>query len=145
MDNMHVAMDWFEELEDPTAKAFVARWHAKFPDEPYINDLGENAYAAIYLYKKLVEMGESTKLADIRRQIATGKACIDAPEGQICIDPKSQHVSHRIWQISVDAAHKVKTERSWDRIEPYWLGQIGCDLTKNDPKEQYTPSSLPKK
>ena len=50
-----------------------------------------------------------------------------------------------MWQISVDAAHKVKVERSWDRIEPYWLGQIGCDLTKNDPKEQYTPSSLPKK
>jgi branched-chain amino acid transport system substrate-binding protein len=145
MDNMHVAMDWFEELDDPKAKAFVTRWHTKFPNEPYVNDMGQNAYAAIYLYKKLVEMGESTKLADIRKQIATGNACIDAPEGQICLDPKSQHVSHRMWLISVDAAHKVKTERSWDRIEPYWLGQIGCDLTKNDPKEQYTPSSLPNK
>ena len=50
-----------------------------------------------------------------------------------------------MWQISVDAAHNVKTERSWDRIEPYWLGQIACDLTKDDPKEQYTPSNLPKK
>jgi branched-chain amino acid transport system substrate-binding protein len=146
MENMHVAMNWFEELEDPKAKEFVARWRAKFPTETYINDMGQNAYAAIYMYKKLVEMaGGSTKLADIRKQIATGNACIDAPEGQICIDPKSQHAAHRMWQISVDAAHKVKTERSWDRIEPYWLGQIGCDLTKDDPKEQYTPSSLPKK
>jgi branched-chain amino acid transport system substrate-binding protein len=145
MENMHVAMNWFEELQDPKAVDFVKRWHAKFPDETYINDMGENAYSAVYLYKKLVEMGESTKLADIRKQIDTGKACIDAPEGQICIDPKSQHVSHRMWQISVDAEHHVKTERSWDRIEPYWLGQVGCDLTKDDPKEQYTPSSLPKK
>ena len=146
MENMHVAMNWFEELDDPKAKEFVARWRAKFPNETYINDMGQNAYAAIYMYKKLVEMaGGSTKLADIRKQIATGKACIDAPEGQICIDPKSQHAAHRMWQISVDAAHKVKTERSWDRIEPYWLGQIGCDLTKDDPKEQYTPSNLPKK
>ncbi len=145
MENMHVAMNWFEELEDPKAKEFVDRWHAKFPNETYINDMGQNAYAAVYLYKKLVEMAGSTKLEDIRKQIATGKACIDAPEGQICIDPKSQHAAHRMWQISVDAAHKVKIERSWDRIEPYWLGQIGCDLTKDDPKEQYTPSSLPKK
>ena len=146
MENMHVAMNWFEELDDPKAKEFVARWRAKFPNETYINDMGQNAYAAIYMYKKLVEMaGGSTKLADIRKKIATGKACIDAPEGQICIDPKSQHAAHRMWQISVDAAHKVKTERSWDRIEPYWLGQIGCDLTKDDPKEQYTPSNLPKK
>lgn len=70
-------------------------------------------------------------------------AGLDAPEGQICIDPKSQHVSHRKWQISVDAKHDVTVERSWDRIEPYWLGEIGCDLTKNDPKDQYTPSYPP--
>lgn len=146
MENMHVAMNWFEELDDPKVKEFVARWRAKFPNETYINDMGQNAYAAVYMYKKLVEMaGGSTKLADIRKQIATGKACIDAPEGQICIDPKSQHAAHRMWQVSVDAAHNVKTERSWERIEPYWLGQIGCDLTKDDPKEQYTPSNLPKK
>ena len=145
MENMHVAMNWFEELTSPEAQAFVKRWHAKFPDETYINDMGQNAYAAVYLYKKLVEMAGSTKLEDIRKQIATGQACIDAPEGQICIDPKSQHVSHRMWQISVDANHAVKVERSWDRINPYWLGEIGCDLTKDDPKEQYTPSNLPKK
>ena len=65
MENMHVAMNWFEELEDPKAKEFVARWRAKFPTETYINDMGQNAYAAIYMYKKLVEMaGGSTKLAD---------------------------------------------------------------------------------
>jgi branched-chain amino acid transport system substrate-binding protein len=145
MENMHVAMNWFQELEtkDPTAKDFTTRWRAKFPDEPYINDMGQNAYAAVYLYKKLVEMANSTELAPIREQIATGNACIDAPEGQICIDPKSQHVSHRMWQISVDAKHDVTVERSWDRIEPYWLGEIGCDLTKDDPKDQYTPSYLP--
>jgi branched-chain amino acid transport system substrate-binding protein len=143
MENMHVAMNWFEELNSPEALAFKGRWRAKFPDETYINDMGQNAYAAVYLYKKLVKMAASTELAPIREQIATGQACIEAPEGQICVDPKSQHVSHRMWQISVDAEHKVTVERSWDRIEPYWLGEIGCDLTKDDPKDQYTPSYLP--
>ncbi len=144
MANMHVAMNWFEELDSPEATAFKERWHAKFPDEPYINDMGQNAYSAIYLYKKLVEMADgSTKLDDLRKAIATGEACIDAPEGEICIDPKSQHVSHRMWQVSVDDEHNVTVERSWDRVEPYWLGEIGCDLTQNDPKDQYTPSYLP--
>jgi branched-chain amino acid transport system substrate-binding protein len=143
MQNMHVAMNWFEELDTPEAKEFVARWREKFPDETYINDMGQNAYAAVYLYKKLVEMAGSTELDAIREQIATGEACIDAPEGEICIDPKSQHVTHRMTQISVDENHDVTVERSWDRIEPYWLGEIGCDLTQYDPKEQYTPSYLP--
>jgi len=143
MQNMHVAMNWFEELDTAEAKEFVARWREKFPDETYINDMGQNAYAAVYLYKKLVEMAGSTELDAIREQIATGEACIDAPEGEICIDPKSQHVTHRMTQISVDENHDVTVERSWDRIEPYWLGEIGCDLTQYDPKEQYTPSYLP--
>ena len=30
-------------------------------------------------------------------------------------------------------------------MAPYWLGEIGCDLTKDDPKDQYTPSYLPNK
>jgi branched-chain amino acid transport system substrate-binding protein len=145
MEGMHVAINWFEEIDRPAAKAFVARWHAKYPDEFYINDMGENEYAAVYMYKKLVEMGGSTDIAKIREQIATGKACIDAPEGKICIDPKSQHASHEITLLSVNADHSVKVEKTWDRVEPYWLGEIGCDLTKNDPKDQYTPSYLPSK
>ena len=145
MENMHVAMNWFEEIDRPEAKAFVKRWRAKYPNETYINDMGENEYAAVYMYKKLVEMAGSTDIDKIRAQIATGKACIDAPEGQICIDPKSQHASHQMTQIGVDAQHHVHVERTWARVDPYWLGQIGCDLTKDDPKEQYTPSSLPSK
>ena len=145
MEGMHVAINWFEEIDRPAAKAFVARWRAKYPDETYINDMGENEYAAIFLYKKLVEMGGSTNIDKIRAQIATGKACIEAPEGEICIDPKSQHASHKMTQLSVGADHSVKVERTWDRVDPYWLGQIGCDLTKDDPKDQYTPSYLPNK
>ena len=55
----------FEEIDRPAAKAFVARWHAKYPDETYINDMGENEYSAIYMYKKLVEMANSTELDKI--------------------------------------------------------------------------------
>jgi len=32
-----------------------------------------------------------------------------------------------------------------DDIEPYWLGQVGCDLSKKPDQNQYTPSNLPKK
>ena len=84
---------------EPTT--FKKRWHAKFPDEPYINDMGYNAYNALYMYKTLVEKAKSTKLEDMRKVIATGDACIDAPEGKVCIDPKSQHTSHRMRLISV--------------------------------------------
>jgi branched-chain amino acid transport system substrate-binding protein len=146
MENMHVAMNWFEELDDPKVKEFVARWRAKFPNETYVNDMGQNAYAAVYMYKTAGRDGRRIdKLADIRKQIATGKACIDAPEGQICIDPKSQHCRPSMWQVSVDAAHNVKTERFLGPHRALLAGPDRLRPHQDDPKEQYTPSSLPKK
>ena len=145
LNNMHAVANWFEEIDTPEANDFKKRWRAKFPNETYINDMGYNAYTAIYMYKQLVEAAKSTALADLRKVIATGKACIEAPEGQICIDPKSQHTSHRMRLISVDEKHNVKVDKDYGVIQPYWLAKIGCDLTKNNDKKQYTPSDLPKK
>jgi branched-chain amino acid transport system substrate-binding protein len=97
------------------------------------------------MYKMLVERAKSTHLEDARKVIAAGDACIDAPEGKICIDPKSQHTSHRMRLISVDEKHQVHVVKDYGVIQPYWLGQIGCDLTKHNDKKQYSPSDLPKK
>lgn len=143
--NMHAVANWFEEVDTPAAEDFKKRWHAKFPDEKYINDMGYNAYVTVYMYKMLVEKAKSTEKDALRKVIATGEACIDAPEGRICIDPKSQHTSHHMRLISVDDQHKVHVTKDFGLIEPYWLGEVGCDLTKNDPKEQYDPNNLPKK
>jgi urea transport system substrate-binding protein len=144
LNNMHAAANWFEELDTPAAVDFKKRWHAKFPNEPYINDMGYNAYVALYMYKMLAEGAKSTKKEDLRKVIDKGGACIDAPEGQICIDPKSQHTSHHMRLISVDAQHHVRVDKDFGVIEPYWLGQIGCDLTRRNDKEQYSPDHLPK-
>ncbi len=142
---MNAVANWFEELDTPEAEDFKKRWHAKFPKEQYINDMGYNAYVALYQYKMLVEKAKSTKLADIRKVIATGKACVTAPEGEVCIDPKSQHTSHRMRMVTVDEKHNVKVIKDFGVIQPYWLGEIGCDLTKKNDKKQYTPSELPTK
>ena len=44
LNNMHATANWFEEIDTPEANDFKKRWHAKFPDELYINDMGYNAY-----------------------------------------------------------------------------------------------------
>ena len=145
LNKMNATANWFEEIDTPEADAFKKRWHAKFPNETYINDMGYNAYNALYMYKTLVEKAKSTKLDDLRKVIATGDACIEAPEGKVCVDPKSQHTSHRMRLISVGPKHKIKVEKDYGTIQPYWLSEIGCDLTKKNDKDQYTPSHLPTK
>jgi branched-chain amino acid transport system substrate-binding protein len=143
--NMYATVNYVEEVDTPESKAFVAKWKAKFPNEPYINQEAENSYLAVYLYKQMVERAKSTKRAEIRKVIAQGDVCFDAPEGKVCIDPKSQHMSHTIYMAKVGEDHKVTFPKVWNDIKPYWLGEAGCDLTKSDPMTQYTPSNPPKK
>lgn len=145
LNMMNVTANWFEEISSPEAEEFKKKWRTKFPKETYINDMGYNAYVTMHLYKNIVEAAKSTKLADMRKIIATGNACVDAPEGRICVDPKSQHMSHRMRLIDVDAKHNVKVIKDYGAVQPYWLGQVGCDLTKKNDRKQYTPSDLPSK
>lgn len=142
--NMYATVNWIEEVDNPASKAFVEKWHKKFPNEPYINQEAENSYLAVQLYKQMVERaGGSTKKEDLRKVIAQGDVCYDAPEGKVCLDPKSQHMSHTIYLAKVNDDHSISFPKVWNDIKPYWLGEAGCDLTKNDPSAQYTPSSPP--
>jgi len=144
--NMYVTTNWIEEVPTPASKAFVEKWHAKYPKEPYINQEAENSYLAVYLYKEMVERADgSTKRDDLRKIIAKGDVCFDAPEGKVCIDPKSQHMSHTIYLAKVGDDHSITFPKEWTDIKPYWLGDAGCDLTKKNPNAQYTPSNPPPK
>ncbi|MDP3198044.1 urea ABC transporter substrate-binding protein [Tabrizicola sp.] len=143
LKDMYVTTNFIEEVDTPAAKAFVEKFRARFPDEPYINQEAANSYIAMNLYKLMVERAGTTDHAALRAEIAKGDVCFDGPSGKVCLDPKSQHMSHTIFLAKVEADHSISFPTVWENIEPYWLGEAGCDLTKNDPSAQYTPSSPP--
>jgi branched-chain amino acid transport system substrate-binding protein len=142
--NMFVTTNYIEEVDTPASADFLERFRAKYPDEPYINQEAANSYIALNLYKQMVERAEgSTDREELRSVIAEGDVCFDGPSGNVCIDPKSQHMSHTIYLAKVEEDHSISFPTVWEDIKPYWLGDAGCDLTVSDPSEQYTPSSPP--
>lgn len=141
--DMFVTTNYIEEIDTPASNDFVERFRAMFPDEPYINQEAANSYIGINLYKQLVERAGSTDHDAIRAVIAEGDVCFDGPSGTVCLDPKSQHMSHTIYLAKVEADHSISFPKVWENIAPYWLGDAGCDLTQNDPSAQYSPSSPP--
>ena len=143
LKDMYVTTNFIEEVDTPAAKAFVEKFRARFPDEPYINQEAANSYIARYLYKQMVERAGTTDHAALRAELAKGDVCFDGPSGNVCLDPKSQHMSHTIYLAKVEADHSISFPTVWENIAPYWLGDAGCDLTKSDPSAQYTPSSPP--
>ena len=141
--NMFVTTNYIEEIDTPASNDFVERFRAMFPDEPYINQEAANSYIAMNLYKQLVERAGTTEHDAIRAVIAEGDVCFDGPSGNVCLDPKSQHMSHTIYLAKVEEDHSISFPTVWENIAPYWLGEAGCDLTVSDPSAQYTPSSPP--
>lgn len=145
LKDMYVTTNYIEEVDTPESKAFIEKFRARFPDEPYINQEAANSYIAMYLYKSMVERAGSTDREALRAEIAKGDVCFDGPSGKVCLDPKSQHMSHNIFLAKVNEDHSIAFPKVWENIAPYWLGEAGCDLTQNDPSEQYTPSNPPTK
>lgn len=143
LKDMFVTTNYIEEIDTPESKAFIEKFRAMFPDEPYINQEAANSYIAMNLYKQLVERAGTTEHDAIRGVIAEGDVCFDGPSGNVCLDPKSQHMSHTIFLAQVTEDHAIEFPTVWENIAPYWLGEAGCDLTQNDPSAQYTPSSPP--
>lgn len=144
LEDMHVTTNFIEEVDTPAANDFVEKFYDRFPDAPYVNQEAANSYIAMYLYKEMVERaGGSTAKEDLREIIAEGDVCFDGPSGTVCLDPKSQHMSHNIFLAKVDGNHEISFPKTWENIEPYWLGEVGCDLTESDPSAQYTPSDNP--
>jgi branched-chain amino acid transport system substrate-binding protein len=145
LKDMYVTANYIEEIDSPASNDFKKRFRAKYPDAPYINQEAANAYNVVYLYKNAVEKARSTDMKAVRKALESGTICTDGPSGKVCIDPKSHHQSHTIYLVHVKADHSVEIPKVWNDIKPYWLGDVGCDLTKKDDTSQYTPSSPPKK
>jgi len=152
LENMYVTVNYIEEVHDviksgefhDKSRDFVKRFRALYPKEPYINMEAANAYNAINLYVNGVKKAGTTDKAKVRRALESGIS-FDGPSGVVKIDPKSHHGSHNIFLVRVAKDHKVEIPKVWKDIQPYWLGQSGCDLTKKDDFSQYTPSKPPKK
>ena len=152
LENMYVTVNYIEEVHEvikegpyhEKSKDFIKRFKALYPNEPYVNMEAANAYNAINIYAKAVAKAGTTDKPKVIAALESGIS-FDGPSGVVTIDPKSHHGSHTIFLVEVGKGHKVSIPKVWENIQPYWLGQAGCNLAVKDDYSQYTPSKPPKK
>src|SRR6201994_1911286 len=132
LKDMYVTANYVEEVDTPASNDFKKRFHAKFQNEPYINQKAANAYDAIYLYKAAVEKAGTTNQDAVRKALESGTICTDGEQGKVCIDPKSHHASHTIFLVHVKEDHSVEIPKVWPDVQPYWLGKLGGGLPREE-------------
>ncbi len=140
--NMHNAIQY--QLEVPTSRnrAFVKRWMAMFPEDPYIGEMAQNTYFTIHLYAKAARLAGTTDQETVHKCLELGWN-IEAPEGSVFLEPGTHHCAHPIRLAVADENHDVRFVRDWPMIQAWWLQRLGVNLIRNPEYKQYTPDEDP--
>ncbi|ULE32818.1 urea ABC transporter substrate-binding protein [Mycobacterium sp. IDR2000157661] len=96
------AWDYYETVDNPMNKAFVAAYKDKFGANKPTSDPMEAAYVSVFLWKNTVEKAKSFDVKAV--QDAAGGVTFDAPEGLVTIDGENHHITKtaRIGEIRPD-------------------------------------------
>ena len=114
----YTCMKYFQSIDNPANKAFVAAYKKMWGDGAVIGDTQEAAYLAPFLWKQAVEKAGSF---DVDKVVAAspGIEMKNAPEDYVRIDP-----NHHLWSRSRVA--RAKSDGQFDVV-------YTSDLIKPDP------------
>jgi urea transport system substrate-binding protein len=144
----YAAWNYFQTVETPASKAFVAAFQAKYGSDRVVNDPMEAAYISVYLWKQAVEKaGTANNLAKVR--VAAYGQTFNAPEGLITMNA-NHHISKfvRIGQVQKDGLFNIVSETKtaiapipWNRYVPA-TKDYTCDWSQVDVTAPDTPGKF---
>jgi len=91
VEGIYASMKYFQSLDNPNNKAFVAAFKKEYGDDMVIGDVTQAAYLGPWLWKMAVEKAGSFDVDKIRA-VSPGIEFKAAPEGYVRI-----HENHHLW------------------------------------------------
>jgi urea transport system substrate-binding protein len=102
----YAAWNYFQTVDTPANKKFVAAFKKEYGENRVTNDPMEAAYIAVYLWKQAVEKAGTTDIAKV--SAAAYGQTLDAPEGKVTMGA-NHHISKivRIGQVRQDGLFDI--------------------------------------
>ena len=122
MEGFYASMKYFESLDNPNNKKFVADFKAKYGANSVMGDVTQAAYLGPWLWKAAVEKAGSF---DVDKVVAASPnlELTTAPEGYVKIHPNHHLWSKtRIGQVQKDGQFKVVDESGLIEPNPFPTG-----------------------
>ncbi|MDA3875610.1 MAG: transporter substrate-binding protein [Halothiobacillus sp.] len=95
LKGFYSAMKYFQSLDTPRNKKFVAAFKKRWGADAPIGDVTQAAYEGPWLWKKAVEMAGSFDTDKVVKAEQSGKISFDAPEGMVYLEP-NHHLKTRL-------------------------------------------------
>jgi urea transport system substrate-binding protein len=80
---------YFESIEGPENRAFVARWKARHGADSNPSVDGQSTYVCVMLLARAIRRAGSADVAAVRRAAANHR--YDSPQGPVWVDPDNNH------------------------------------------------------
>ncbi|QDV32352.1 urea ABC transporter substrate-binding protein [Tautonia plasticadhaerens] len=103
----YAAWNYFQGLDRPANRSFLAAFRARFGKARAVSDPMEAAYVGVRLWAQTLEEAGRVSPAEVRR--ALRRQSLEAPEGVVSIDPETQHAWKvaRIGRVTEDGGFEV--------------------------------------
>jgi branched-chain amino acid transport system substrate-binding protein len=128
---------YFESIDDPENRAFVARWKARHGADSCVSVDGQSTYVCVMLLARAIRRAGSADVAAVRRAAANLR--YDSPQGPIWVDPDNNHcfLTPRLARSAPGCQFKIFWEADApERPDPYLsnldLATIGTRLERSN-------------
>jgi urea transport system substrate-binding protein len=122
IENVYSVMGYFQLLDNPVNKKFVADFKARYGSKRPVGDTMEAAYIAPFLWKMAVEKAGSF---DVEKVVAaSGGLEMDAPEGKVHLDEANHHLWKytRVGKVRSDGLIDIVFETPLIKPDPFPKG-----------------------
>jgi branched-chain amino acid transport system substrate-binding protein len=141
LENVHVGVNYMEEIDTDRNREFVESYYEMWPDAPYLNEEAQNNYFSIHMYKAAVEQAGTTDQAEVIDTLEQGIE-VDAPEGDISLNGATHHMTHHMRVAKADENHEIQFSDDSYIEEQFLQNDIGCDLTTEAETTMYEPADF---
>jgi urea transport system substrate-binding protein len=122
LTGFYTAMKYFQSLDTPTNKAFVAAFKKKWGEKSVIGDVTQAAYLGPWLYKAAVERAGSFDVDKVQAALP-GYVFKDAPEGPVTVEANHHLTTKlRIGQWQKDGQAKIVYTSDYIKPDPFPKG-----------------------
>ena len=125
-DGMICAYSYFEEIDSPANKDFVARFKAFMGDgAPALNELAARSYEGAMLWAEAVKAAGTADRMPVIEALRAGQS-FDGPSGTVTIEPKTNHALQNVYlaELKDQSFNIIETHES----QPPTDTLLVCDL-----------------
>ncbi len=134
-NGMICAYSYFEEVDSPANRDFVARFKAhRGPDAPTLNEIATRSYEGAWLWAEAVKQAGTVERMPVIETLRGGVS-YDGPSGRVTIEPKTNHALQNVYlaELRDQAFHILETHEN----QPPTDTLLVCDLVADPSQSEF--------